>query len=68
MGSTSADVIGLDWATDIKVARQTLGQDVPVQGNLDPMVLFGPEEVGASLLQGGCVALKHCNYPLFTYF
>mmetsp|Transcript_2402 Transcript_2402/g.6066 ORF Transcript_2402/g.6066 Transcript_2402/m.6066 type:complete len:400 (-) Transcript_2402:341-1540(-) len=40
----TADVVGLDWAVDIKVARQTLGAGVKVQGNLDPMVLFAPEE------------------------
>eukprot|EP00983_Pelagomonas_calceolata_P007586 246711-Pelagomonas_calceolata.AAC.1 len=44
MKATSADVIGLDWATDIKTARNTLGESVRVQGNLDPMILFGPEE------------------------
>ncbi|KAF5841847.1 hypothetical protein DUNSADRAFT_10910, partial [Dunaliella salina] len=44
MKATSADVIGLDWATDIKTARNTLGEGVRVQGNLDPMILFGPEE------------------------
>ena len=49
MKSTSADVIGLDWATDIKHARSALGQGVRVQGNLDPMLLFGPEEVRAWL-------------------
>jgi uroporphyrinogen decarboxylase len=45
MTSTPNDVIGLDWAVDISVARQTLGAGVKVQGNLDPMILFGPEEV-----------------------
>jgi uroporphyrinogen-III decarboxylase len=48
MGSTPNDVIGLDWAVDISVARQTLGSNVKVQGNLDPMILFGPEEVSGS--------------------
>ena len=42
---SAADVVGLDWATDMAVARETLGRDVPVQGNIDPMVLFAPEEV-----------------------
>ena len=42
---SAADVVGLDWATDMAVARETLGRDVPVQGNIDPMVLFAPEDV-----------------------
>ncbi len=40
----SANVVGLDWNTDMATARQTLGRDIKVQGNVDPMVLFGPEE------------------------
>jgi uroporphyrinogen decarboxylase len=45
LGQTPNDVIGLDWAVDMRVARTTLGASVRVQGNLDPMILFGPEEV-----------------------
>jgi len=41
-----ADVISLDWAVDMRVARQTLGEDRLVQGNVDPTVLFGsPEQI-----------------------
>lgn len=42
--STAADVVGLDWAVDMHVARSTLGPHVKVQGNVDPMILFGPEQ------------------------
>ncbi len=38
---TGADVIGLDWRIDVAWARAHLG-DIPVQGNLDPVALFGP--------------------------
>jgi uroporphyrinogen decarboxylase len=42
---TGADVIGLDWRTDMAEARALLG-DMPVQGNLDPVALYGsPESV-----------------------
>ncbi|EFJ50429.1 uroporphyrinogen decarboxylase chloroplast precursor [Volvox carteri f. nagariensis] len=44
MKETAADVVGLDWAVDMKDARATLGHGVKVQGNVDPMSLFGPEE------------------------
>jgi uroporphyrinogen decarboxylase len=40
-----ADVVGLDWRTPLADARATLGDDVPVQGNLDPTALFAPIEV-----------------------
>lgn len=36
------DVIGLDWHTGLGRARDILGPDVAVQGNLDPAALFGP--------------------------
>ncbi|MEM8621115.1 MAG: uroporphyrinogen decarboxylase [Actinomycetota bacterium] len=37
-------VMGLDWRTPIATARQRLGDDLVVQGNLDPaLVLAGPQ-------------------------
>ncbi len=33
-------VMGLDWRCDLKEAWQTVGHDVAVQGNLDPVALF----------------------------
>ncbi|CAI5523509.1 unnamed protein product [Closterium sp. Naga37s-1] len=39
----SADVVGLDWGTDMAEARRVFGSDTVLQGNVDPMVLFGPE-------------------------
>ena len=35
-------VIGVDWRTPIELARQQLGFDVALQGNLDPILLFAP--------------------------
>lgn len=40
----SANVIGLDWSSEIGRARSILGEETVIQGNVDPMVLFGPEE------------------------
>ena len=39
-----ADVIGLDWHVTIDKARAILGDDVAVQGNLDPTVLYAPKD------------------------
>jgi uroporphyrinogen decarboxylase len=33
-------VMGLDWRVDLKDAWRTVGHDVAVQGNMDPVVLF----------------------------
>jgi uroporphyrinogen decarboxylase len=40
--ASGGDVVGLDWRVDIDRARRELGDDVAVQGNLDPAVLLGP--------------------------
>jgi uroporphyrinogen decarboxylase len=40
--AAGSDVIGLDWRIDIGQARQVLGDDVAIQGNLDPVTLFAP--------------------------
>ncbi len=39
-----ADVIGLDWTSDLGLARARLDDRVALQGNMDPMVLFAPPE------------------------
>ncbi len=43
--SAGGDVIGVDFMTPIADARQRLGKDVPVQGNLDPAVLLSGRDV-----------------------
>ncbi len=40
-----SDVIGLDWHISLGKARDILGDDVAVQGNLDPSVLYAPQAV-----------------------
>lgn len=40
-----SDVVGLDWHTNLGVARDQLGPKTAVQGNLDPTVLFASKEV-----------------------
>ncbi len=42
MREAGGDVIGIDWHSDLDKARQGLGYDVAVQGNLDPVALFAP--------------------------
>jgi uroporphyrinogen decarboxylase len=38
------DVIGLDWRTPLDEGWARLGEGVAVQGNLDPTLLFAPQE------------------------
>ena len=42
--SSGADVLGLDWRVNIGDAIAKLGQDVSVQGNLDPIALQLPAD------------------------
>lgn len=41
---SSAAVLGLDWGTSMADARQQLGAEQCIQGNVDPMILFGPHD------------------------
>ncbi|WP_136681260.1 uroporphyrinogen decarboxylase [Neptunomonas sp. XY-337] len=42
MANAGADALGLDWTTDIGNARERVGSQVALQGNMDPSVLYAP--------------------------
>lgn len=56
MADTGVDAVGLDWTTDISLARQRVGDKVALQGNMDPCVLYASadrvEQEVASVLAG----------------
>ena len=45
MANAGFDALGLDWQTDIHQARQRVGHQVALQGNLDPVALYASPEV-----------------------
>ena len=45
MGQSGVDIISVDWTVDMADAKQRLGRDMKVQGNIDPGVLFGSHEL-----------------------
>jgi len=45
MAETGYDALGLDWQTDINLARARVGNQVSLQGNMDPITLYAPEKV-----------------------
>ena len=44
MADTGCDALGLDWTTDIGQARRRVGNQVALQGNMDPSVLYAQPE------------------------
>ena len=41
---SGCDALGLDWTTNLARARKVVGDRVALQGNMDPLALFGDEE------------------------
>ena len=44
IADSGTDAVGVDWTIDIGVARSKVGEKVALQGNMDPMALFGSIE------------------------
>ena len=57
MAKSGADVLSIDWRTDIREARARIGDKITLQGNLDPCVLLSTPEIvtakARELLQAG---------------
>jgi len=45
LAEAGADVVGVDWRVPLDRARDRLGPDVAVQGNLDPAACLAPRDV-----------------------
>ena len=44
IAQTHCDAIGIDWTVDLGIARQRVGDQVSLQGNMDPCVLYASPE------------------------
>ncbi|KAA3598021.1 MAG: uroporphyrinogen decarboxylase [Calditrichaeota bacterium] len=45
MAEAKPDVISVDWNADLLRVKQSLPNEIAVQGNLDPFVLYGSREI-----------------------
>ena len=45
MADSGYDALGLDWQTDLALARSRVGGQVALQGNMDPVALYASPEV-----------------------
>jgi len=44
IAASSCNAVGLDWTVNMTRARRVVEDKVALQGNMDPLALFGPEE------------------------
>ena len=56
-----ADVVGLDWRSTISDARRRLGDDLVVQGNMDPAAVLG--DVDTALAAADKVLDDNAGHP-----
>lgn len=66
MAATGCDALGLDWTCDIGKARKEVGQQVALQGNLDPAVLRTNPECIQRQVQQVLSAFGHGSGHVFN--
>jgi uroporphyrinogen decarboxylase len=66
MADTGADALGIDWSTDLRLARQRVGDRVALQGNLDPSVLYASPAVIREKVAGVLEQFGHGSGHVFN--
>lgn len=61
---SGADVLSVDWRVDLRELRKTLGPRIALQGNVDPAVLFAPENVIARVTNDALAGLGGVGHIL----
>ena len=61
-----ADALGLDWAVDIGQARQRVGNQVALQGNLDPAILLSTPSAIEKEVTNVLASYGHGNGHVFN--
>jgi len=52
IAGSGCDAVGLDWTVNVGTARRRIEDRCALQGNLDPMALFAPEQALRSQVRG----------------
>lgn len=66
MSESGAHCLGLDWTTDISVARTRVGGKVSLQGNMDPAILGAKPEVIRSEVERILTSYGHGSGHVFN--
>ena len=61
---SGADVLSVDWRVDLRELRKTLGPRIALQGNVDPAILFAPEETISRVTNETVAALAGSGHIL----
>ena len=61
MASAGSSVMGVDWRTPLDVARDRLGSEVALQGNLDPAICFASKNAISTEVQN--ILEKNAGHP-----
>jgi len=62
IADSGCDALGLDWTINLASAHQRVGNQVALQGNLDPMVLLSNSEAIQSAVQRILKAAPETGY------
>ncbi|MEN8107970.1 MAG: uroporphyrinogen decarboxylase [Pseudomonadota bacterium] len=66
MADTGCDALGIDWSTDLAMARKRVGSRVALQGNLDPAILYAAPEVIRAKVGDVLAAFGHGSGHIFN--